>query len=1033
MKDYILMLTVIIAAVTVKAQQISQPFSDLINYVSPQDFDSPPSLGYGDIAGINQGTQLIQHQSYTDKLGQQHTKYHQYYQGLRVLGGTAIFHSRQGELYATSGTLAQVGNVSLRSSIGESSARAIAEQHIVSHPHHGHSCHIEHHHQDVKITPEVVGFRKAIADRQYPLHSGEYTLDYIYTVEASNLNIPFSMDVHVNAHTGEIITAITNIEGVTIEGRGSGLYHEDITFNVDSVAPNRYVLRDLTRGDGIYAFDIAQEYAEITDTDNVWEYQFDGEKGVLDGYYAAIKYYDFLLEKFDRNSIDGNGTALTLNLNRNLYVNAFWNGSEATFGNGDCNRYYPLTTFEIVSHEFTHGLTDYTSDLVYAYESGALNEAMSDIFGKGLEYFYDNDNFNWYIGQALGRTASQQPFRSMVDPTERFDPKYYRGEHWVTSDSDNGGVHSNSGVLNHWFYLLVEGGSGTNEAGESYSISGIGMEDGLQIAYHMQAAYLTELSGYVDARKFGEASAIDLYGEGSPQHTTVVAAWDAVGVPTTAIPSGNETIAIGVGFEGRVGGGELYCPSDFESLQLDIYNRDTDITLPVGTIITGTAELQYDGSNGLVTRVVDLPITTLTEMLFSGSSITYDIVEPLQGDPASVLVQVDLAITTPEQTVYDFATSTLVTFSTIQVVEVDYADVRHRDICSEFFGGIDFEYFILQVPICTDLTGAVLVAEYIGEVGTVTYEEPVTSEQGSTLFFFNPNQNIDISEAGPISSIDFKLIYQVAGDQIVLHEESYNKSYASLITEAKTYTFDDAELVQRELAIAGCPTCEVTYGDGALVMDDPFQISGIEDCMSPKQYFDAVTNSPWTPASTAKLCVDLTDMTDPGLVFDIMQADNADYTAAENEYIHITDIMVGGSSILTEPISTTGNTSIPVQVPLPADYIGEIELVVINQSTTTTFDNLGIREGVISSSKTELSYGISYNNPVQDIFYIYDRNGAVVGGTGTINFYSVRGELVRSQQLAPSTDIGALDAGIYFFEVQLSDGTSYRGKVIKVN
>jgi len=1022
-KPFLVLCLFVITIISLSAQKYGELLESTISYVTPVPFTGPEKIVSGEMKGVPLSTELVRHYAQADVKGQQHTKYHQYYKDLRVLGGTAIFHSRSGMLYATSGQLLQVGEVATESTISEKEATKIAEQYVIT------RLSAEHHdYEDHIIIPKVVGVRKAIADINYPLYTGEYTLDLVYTVEAANVTVPFSMDVHIDAHTGNVIAAITNLEGVTIEGSGSGIYHENITFNVDSIAPDHYVLRDLTRGEGIYAYDISKDYAEITDEDNLWQYEFDGEKGALDGYYAAIKYYDFLQDNFGRNSIDGNGHPLTLNLNRNLYVNAFWNGSEATFGNGDCNRYRPLTTFEIVSHEFTHGLTDYTSDLVYAYESGALNESMSDIFGKGLEYFYDNDNFNWYIGQALGRTGAQQPFRSMVDPTERFDPKYYKGQHWVTGDFDNGGVHSNSGVLNHWFYLIVEGGSGTNEAGQSYNVNGIGMEDGMQLAYHMQANYLTELSGYFEARQYAEASAIDLYGANSQQLAAVQAAWDAVGVPTEAV-TGGETISLSLGYQGRTGNGERYCPADFDALQVDVYNRDTDTPIPAGSSIGGTLTLSYDTGTDVITKEIALPNTTLTEELFVGTSVSFEIVEPLQGDPASVDVVANLAVVTPSDT-YEYNGSSSIIFSTLQTVELGYSAIAHRDVCEDF-GGIDYEYFSLDLPICEDLSTARILAIYEGELGTVTYEELLADAGESSIWLFNPSQDVDIWSVGDLSTVEFSLVYVNDGEETVLLQESYSESYARTISGEILYSFDDEDYIRVELGISGCSTCDVSYGSGELAISDGFNISRVEDCMSPKQYFDAVTNSAFTPASTVVLCVDLTDMQDPGLVFDITQVDNLEFTSEENNYIHITDVLIDGRSILSEPISSTGNAKIAKQIPLPAGYVGEIEIVTICQSTITVFDNLGIRAGVVSSSPKELASEVRYTNPVQGELSIYAEELMEVGAQ--ISLYSTEGRLVSSQPLTRTVDVSALPAGLYFMTIASATEIHFTGRVVKVD
>ncbi|MEQ9007414.1 MAG: choice-of-anchor D domain-containing protein, partial [Ekhidna sp.] len=120
----------------------------------------------------------------------------------------------------------------------------------------------------------------------------------------------------------------------------------------------------------------------------------------------------------------------------------------------------------------------------------------------------------------------------MSNPNSQGDPDTYQGINWEFGDFDNGGVHINSGVMNYWYYLLVEGGSGTNDDGYSYNVPSIGRGDAEQIAYRNLTVYLTASSGYIDARVGSELAAIDLFGENSAEHLAVIEAWNAVGVPT---------------------------------------------------------------------------------------------------------------------------------------------------------------------------------------------------------------------------------------------------------------------------------------------------------------------------------------------------------------------------------------------------------------------------------------------------------------------------------------------------------------------
>ena len=164
-----------------------------------------------------------------------------------------------------------------------------------------------------------------------------------------------------------------------------------------------------------------------------------------------------------------------------------------TYGDGNAT-YTPLTSLDIGGHEITHGLTSYTANLNYSYESGALNESFSDCFGTAVE---------WYADPAC-RLAYRWRYRSSIpftqQPNAYGQPDTYLGTNWATGTADNGGVHTNSGVQNYWFYLLANGGSGTNDIGNSFSVTGIGLSKAAAITFRTLTVYLSPTSQYADAK-----------------------------------------------------------------------------------------------------------------------------------------------------------------------------------------------------------------------------------------------------------------------------------------------------------------------------------------------------------------------------------------------------------------------------------------------------------------------------------------------------------------------------------------------------
>ncbi len=163
-----------------------------------------------------------------------------------------------------------------------------------------------------------------------------------------------------------------------------------------------------------------------------------------------------------------------------------------------------------------------------AIESGALNKSFSDIFGEMVESWSEG-NCDYLVG------ADRGAIRSLSNPPSYSDyagtmPDTYLGTGWYSGSTDNGGVHHNSSVQNHWFYLLSEGGSGTTDFGIPYNVAAITRFKARLIAYRALTTYLTSSSKYIDARKATLQAAWDLYGQCSPEIIAVGDAWHAVGV-----------------------------------------------------------------------------------------------------------------------------------------------------------------------------------------------------------------------------------------------------------------------------------------------------------------------------------------------------------------------------------------------------------------------------------------------------------------------------------------------------------------------
>jgi len=322
-----------------------------------------------------------------------------------------------------------------------------------------------------------------------------------------------------------------------------------------------YILSDATRGGGVMTYNMKKGTSytaavNFTDADNNWtaaEYNnVNKDNGALDAHWGAEKTYDYFKLNHGRNSYNNAGAAIKSYVHYSTnYNNAYWNGSVMTYGDGSGTGGFDiLTSIDVAGHEIGHAVCTNTANLAYKNESGAMNEALSDIWGACIEYFAAPNKQKWLIGEDIERRAGHLALRSMSNPKSEGQPDTYGGTNWIsqtrcrpTSNNDQCGVHTNSGVLNHWFYILTEGKSGTNDKGSVYSVTGIGIDKAAKITYRMESVYMTSSSTYANARTYGIQAAIDLYGAGSPEVIATTNAFYAVGVGTAYVSTAKTSAA----------------------------------------------------------------------------------------------------------------------------------------------------------------------------------------------------------------------------------------------------------------------------------------------------------------------------------------------------------------------------------------------------------------------------------------------------------------------------------------------------------
>lgn len=499
------------------SQQI--PIDEWQDWMTSKFFKTQPHIGFELI-----GTER-------DQLGMNHYRYRQTSFGIPIEFGIWIIHEKNGLVTSMNGELFDQVNQA-QASLTEAQALEYALQHV----------HANVYKWELESEEKTLQMEENNASATYfpkgnlTYANADGSLTEIDLKLAWKFNIyahqPLSRrEIYIDANSGNIVFENNLIHHADSTGTAITGYSGQRTI-ISDYTGSQFRLRESGRGNGVQTFNMnnGTSYAAATDfidNDNYWN-STNVDQYATDAHWGAEMTYDFYWNHFNRNSINNNGFTLKSYVHYNTnYGNAFWDGQRMTYGDGS-NGNTPFTALDIAGHEITHGLTTFTADLIYQNESGALNESFSDIFGAAIEFdALGNSVGDWMMGEDLGFVI-----RYMNNPGLLGDPDTYLAGQWYTGTNDNGGVHTNSGVQNFWYYLLVTGGSGTNDLGNAYSVAGIGHNDASAIAFRNLTVYLTTTSQYNDARFYAIQSAMDLFGPCSQQVVSTGKAWYAVGVGT---------------------------------------------------------------------------------------------------------------------------------------------------------------------------------------------------------------------------------------------------------------------------------------------------------------------------------------------------------------------------------------------------------------------------------------------------------------------------------------------------------------------
>ncbi|MDB6354108.1 M4 family metallopeptidase [Trichococcus sp. K1Tr] len=467
--------------------------------------------------GLADNTQLAVAEVRTDAINNTHVKFAQVVDGIKVENNSLSVHfDETGVITSVTGDLTDIQSIEKTASerIAENSAVEIAKK--------------QYTYESLSETPTVEEVIITKDGKNYETYKVKISF---MAPEIANY------DVYVDAYSGNIIYSESNIRYANVMGSGLDVLNNIRVLNLYYDGSYYYMQDDTHR-----ATNVIETYSMnggtssktlVRATSNV--FSSENNKAAVSAQYNAKRTIDFYKNLFDRNSLDDNYMNVVSSTQYSTkYNNAFWSGSQMIYGDGDgLNFTYLSGDLDVVGHEMTHGVIEYTADLSYHNESGALSESMADIFGV-LISTYDKYNVesggswtfaaaDWVIGDDIYTPyITGDALRSLANPALYNQPEKM-SEYISSPDTESGdwgGIHSNSGILNKAGYLVAES---------------IGMEKTAQIYYRALVQYMTEMTDFDQAKNYLVQAAIDLYGQDSAEMAAINSSFSAVGIGQVSV------------------------------------------------------------------------------------------------------------------------------------------------------------------------------------------------------------------------------------------------------------------------------------------------------------------------------------------------------------------------------------------------------------------------------------------------------------------------------------------------------------------
>ncbi len=990
-----------------------------------------------------------------DNFGFTNYRYQQYHKSIEVYGAQYLVHEKNQKVVSSNGKLVKEianGNIASLSS-NKAVSKAIA--HVNATKYMWENSRAEQLLKKTKNDVSATYYPKVeliYFDKYFTQIGSNYKL--AYKVEVYSEQPLAKQDVFVDALTGEIIHAFNKIHTTEVAGTAMTKYAGSQSIQTDSLSPTSFRLREYARGGGIETYNMQQgtDYTlavDFTDTDNNWNnVNAQQDEAATDAHWAAEMTYDYYLSQHGRNSYDNLGSTLLSYVHYDAnFSNAFWDGIRMTYGDGDGTNFTALTSLDVGGHEITHGVTEFTANLIYQDESGALNESFSDIFGAAIEFFADPTNADWFIGEDFD--VSGNGFRSMSDPNSAGDPDTYFGNNWAPlGGADNGGVHSNSGIQNHWFYLLSVGGSGTNDNGDAYNITGLGIDTAAAIAYRNLSVYLTQSSEYVDARNGAIQSAIDLYGNCSNAVIETSKAWAAVGV---GFPIEDNDLTV-LAIESPATACGL---TNAENVTVKIRNNGCSINLLAGDTIP--VAFQLDGG-AIINEVI-----TLGSVFNAGDTLTYTFTTTadfstigmhnlsswvkynLDGQPLNDSV-VNVQIENKLQQNVDVALINILS----PISGCYLTNAENVQVAVQFLG-CDSLTAGTNIDVAFQLNGGTVVME------TLTLGTTLFAEDTVVYTFTNP---VDLSTNGT-HSLDAWTAFaidNINGNDAI---NGYSIKHPFPLFDNDVVTFENSTAVLDTTILINNIESDVSVsnasaatGNFALRMTggDPLN-SGITPNLDTANFWS--NNMEF--AAFSKFCVDATGWTAASLSFDLRQTMSQAYNfqfgqsipAASSLRIVVNGTQIGGTY---NPVTEIGDPFVTQSVNLNAYAGTQFEMVfetrmgfseaadplsiLGSEGDNAYIDNIVFSQTPVGVEEHDVIENLGvYPNPNAGVFVIeFISNG---NQEVELELYNMLGSVVVSKTKSVASGTNRLNVnianqpnGIYF--VKLTSGKStYISKVVK--